>query len=239
MLPGRRQMTAEQRTDPANAVSEHASGSVLLLLGQLQQLLRYISPEFHSCGMTVILIKARQDKEALRAFGSLPAELASARIGLANLRRREALCGDERSSERNLKFEFPVIAIGISRQGREKFQSFPQLRNGFGHARARHRLPRGFVAVRDRLLDATGLRTMVSQQLGLCFGGAAKPFLEHPHNPAVQLLALALEQGAVGCILHERVLEQVSGVRRRTALKWPKASCTRSSPSWATLTNSS
>ena len=57
----------------------------------------------------------------------------------------------------------------------------------------------------------------MTRQPALCFGNFREPLFEHPANASVQFLTLAPQEGAVGSILYECVLEQERGVRRVSA----------------------
>ena len=60
-------------------------------------------------------------------------------------------------------------------------------------------------------------RIVAGQQLRLGLRFAGEPLFQDLGNPGVQLLAAALEQGLVGRILNEGVLEDVAGVGRGAA----------------------
>ena len=58
---------------------------------------------------------------------------------------------------------------------------------------------------------------MVGQKFGLALDEIAKMLLQHPRDPGMQVLPPCAQQGTVGGILHERVLEQVCRFRRHTS----------------------
>jgi hypothetical protein len=64
-----------------------------------------------------------------------------------------------------------------------------------------------------------GFCQMVCEQLGLGFDNTRKPLLEHLREASVQLLASGLEQGLIGGVLDQGVLETVGRVGRAAAAK--------------------
>ena len=60
---------------------------------------------------------------------------------------------------------------------------------------------------------------MMSDDLRAGFDKVRKPLFQCLGDPAMQGLARAAQQGAVGGILDQRVLEQIFGRRRQAALK--------------------
>ena len=62
----------------------------------------------------------------------------------------------------------------------------------------------------NRLLGKSRLRAMVGEQLGLRLGPLAQELRVGPRDPGVQLAAPVPEQGAVGRVLHQCVLERVA-----------------------------
>ena len=69
----------------------------------------------------------------------------------------------------------------------------------------------------DRLLRQTGFRAVVGEQRRLGRDNLRESAFEGGHDMGVELLAAAAQQGAVGGVLHQRMLEGVLGVRRRAA----------------------
>ena len=103
------------------------------------------------------------------------------------------------------------------RQTGQHVQPLAQLGDRFRHRRARQRLLTGLQPISDRLFRQPGRRAVLRQQRGLRQHDLRKAVFEGRGNAGVQPLAPAAQQGAVGRILHQRVLEDVAGFRRRAA----------------------
>ena len=93
----------------------------------------------------------------------------------------------------------------------------------------------GPVPIGDPFLNKTRSCAVVGKKLGLCFAGTWKLLLQHPHDAGVKLLAPGAQQGAIGGVLYQRVLEGVlasGGVPRRN-ISSARTSCSKaSSSSW-------
>src|SRR5262249_39742682 len=97
--------------------------------------------------------------------------------------------------------------------GRNQFQSSPQLRYSFCHCRAGDCLLSRFQRIANRFVSETSFRAMLCHELRLCHDDLMELAFERLGNPRVKLLASSSEQGAVGDVLHQCVLEGVHGVR--------------------------
>ena len=64
----------------------------------------------------------------------------------------------------------------------------------------------------DAAFGSAGAGQMMGEQFGLALDEIGEILFEHRGNASVQLLAPGPQQGAVGGVLHQRVLEQVGGV---------------------------
>ena len=62
-----------------------------------------------------------------------------------------------------------------------------------------------------------GRRQMVGEVFGLALDKIRELMLQHRRDAGVQLLASGAQQGAVGGVLHQRVLEQLGGIRCHAA----------------------
>ena len=154
-----------------------------------------------------MLEQPRQRGQELRKLALFRAQLPRSGVGLLHLGRCPALGGDERRAQGNLKIELLLIPIGSSRHAGQDTEGLRQLRGGFDHGRARHRLPPGLVPEIDRLLDQTRVCAVVSENFGLGFGSLREALLQRVGNPGVEVLAAGLEERAVGGVLDQRVLE--------------------------------
>src|SRR5262249_4684223 len=62
-------------------------------------------------------------------------------------------------------------------------------------------------------------RQVVSKQFGLALNEIGEMLLQHARDTSMQLLAPRAQQGAIGHILHKRMLEKVRGVWRIASAK--------------------
>ena len=69
----------------------------------------------------------------------------------------------------------------------------------------------------DRALGIAGGGQMMGQEFGLALDEIGEMLLQHCRDSGVQFLPPGAQQGAVGGVLHQRVLEEVGGLRRDTA----------------------
>src|SRR6516165_10369163 len=91
------------------------------------------------------------------------------------------------------------------------------MHNGFRIGRAFDRATSSFLQMLDGCLGDPRLYEVMSEQLGLRFNRLGEPRHESIGNPIVELLALASDHRGIGCILNQRMLEDVSRIRRFTA----------------------
>jgi len=68
-------------------------------------------------------------------------------------------------------------------------------------------------------LDIRCRSEMMGEQLGLSLDEISEMLLQYSRDARVQLLAPPAQQGAVGRVLHQRVLEEIGGLWRHTAAK--------------------
>ena len=75
--------------------------------------------------------------------------------------------------------------------------------------RSRRGMLAGLQPLIDRALGIAGSSQMMGQQFGLALDEIGEMLLQHRRDPGVQFLPPCAQQGAVGGVLHQRVLEQV------------------------------
>src|SRR5438105_2214898 len=73
--------------------------------------------------------------------------------------------------------------------------------------------------IADRGFRKTSLGKMIGQRLRLGGHAIRKPLFERSRNLTMQLLTTAPHQTSISSVLHERVLELISGIRWHTALE--------------------
>ena len=89
-----------------------------------------------------------------------------------------------------------------------------EVSDGFSICRPLDRALSSYAKVLDRLLAKPGLLQVVRHQLWLCLNGLGELLFESVGDSAVELLAFTPRQARISGILHERVLENVRGIRR-------------------------
>ena len=93
------------------------------------------------------------------------------------------------------------------RQIGDQLQSSPQLRFRLDHCRASRGLLTGLAPVDNRLFYGSGLGVVMRQQAGLLICNFGEAFFQHRSDAGVKLTPPAAEEGLVGGILKEGVLE--------------------------------
>jgi len=87
--------------------------------------------------------------------------------------------------------------------------------NRFRIRRTLNRSLAGAAPVSDSLGGKTRLGEVMGRDLRLRLGDLGEALLQHAADTGMQLLAPAAQQGGVGCILHQSMLEDVADLRRR------------------------
>jgi hypothetical protein len=87
------------------------------------------------------------------------------------------------------------------RQALQHVQTHPELGHRLCHGRAADRLLARLVPIVDRLLDQTGVRAVVGEELGLGVDGVRELLLERLSDAGVELVAAGFEEGTVGRVL--------------------------------------
>ena len=71
---------------------------------------------------------------------------------------------------------------------------------------------------------------MMGQEFGLALDEIGEMLLQHRRDPSMQFLPPGAQQGAVGGVLHQRVLEEIGGGGTTPRQNNSPASASRSSP---------
>ena len=87
----------------------------------------------------------------------------------------------------------------------------------FEMGQARRGMAAGFQPLIDRALGIAGGGQMMGQQFGLALDEIGEMLFQRRSDPGMQFLPPPAQQSAVGGVLHQRVLEQVGGVRSGAA----------------------
>ena len=69
----------------------------------------------------------------------------------------------------------------------------------------------------DRAFGVAGSRQVMGEQFWLALDKIGEMFLQRRRGARVQFLPSPAQQGRVGSVLHQRVLEQIGGVRSGAA----------------------
>jgi len=89
----------------------------------------------------------------------------------------------------------------------------------FKMRQARRGILAGLQPFVDCTLGIAGRGQMMREQFGLALDTIGEILLKHRRNTGVQLLPLSAQQRAIGGVLHQRMLEEVGGMRRGAAAK--------------------
>ena len=117
------------------------------------------------------------------------------------------------ADERDLEFDLLATQRGRSGQGRDLVECARELLRGLDQRRARQR-PLSRLAPKARgLLDQASLGAMTRQQFGLVLGNVRELTFQGFGDASVKCASGLAQQRAVGRVLHQRVLEQVAGMR--------------------------
>jgi hypothetical protein len=145
-------------------------------------------------------------------------ELPCPGVHLGPLRRAPSPVREEqRLAERDLQIELDFAApVGVGQVGNQR-QPAAEQRDGFRNRRARQGLPPGGEPIRDHLLGERGFGAVVGEQRRLGRNDLREPTFEGGGDIGMELLPAAAQQGAVGRVLHQRVLKGVFGVGRGAA----------------------
>ena len=117
------------------------------------------------------------------------------------------------------QIDFLLPAFDRLGQIGEQAQCPFQLRGRLDHGRPVQREAPGFRPIRRRLVGNARLDVVMRQRSRRSRHDVGKAVFEHAGDLGMQELAPAAQQAVVGRVLHERVLEPVSGVGRRAALE--------------------
>ena len=98
-----------------------------------------------------------------------------------------------------------------------RVQALLQLSDRFRHCGPSSRLLAGHEPIADRFLGEASLGRVLSQERRLGGNDLGELVFQRRRNAAVQLLATAAQQRAVGGVLYQRVLESVFSVGRTPA----------------------
>jgi hypothetical protein len=92
-----------------------------------------------------------------------------------------------------------------------------EMGNRFEVSQSRRGMPPRLHPLIDSAFGGAGRRQVMSEQLRLALDEIGEMLFQHGANARVQFLAPPAQQGRVGSVLHQRVFEQVGGVRSNAA----------------------
>src|SRR5262245_66517433 len=113
-----------------------------------------------------------------------------------------ALRRDQGNSNRHLQGKLLFGAGPTIRLGLKRIERFREMDNRFDVRRSTDRDLACLTPVFDRLSVQTCMREMMSKDLGLARDRLGETFLEYGGNSGMQLVAAALEQALISCLLH-------------------------------------
>jgi hypothetical protein len=131
---------------------------------------------------------------------------------------------DEWSYERDLKLDPFTSQAGCAGQGCDLVKGALKLRDSLHQRRALEGALSGLTPRGNCLLYQSRFRVVTRQQLWLGLGNLGEMTFDGFRNAGVQLPSRLSQRGAVGGVLHQGVLEQVTGMGWY-ALSEQQASC--------------
>ena len=130
-----------------------------------------------------------------------------------------AFGGNLWNAKGKLEVDLVVVAGRSLGKCREKIEAFGEVGDGFCVGRAIIGAQARLVPVRYGIIDQSALGCMMGKHLRLRLRSVGKAFAEDRGDPAVELLAPALQQRRVGGIPHQCMLEGVDCIRGRVPAK--------------------
>ena len=192
-----------------------------LLLGERQELRRKLAHHVAIERHNVRDPEAVEDREQQqRVFGRLSERFSlfdqqtcplHSRLGF---RRGIAFDVDERGYERDLKLDLLATQRGRAGQDRDLVERARELRHGFNQRRALQRPLSRFAPKARGLLDQPGFGAVTRQNLRLVLGDVSEVAFERFGDASVQRTSRLAQKGAVGRILDQRVLKEITRMRR-------------------------
>jgi hypothetical protein len=158
-----------------------------------------------------------EDRKEPRRVAEALAQVTGPCVGLSHLWGGPALRSHQGDAEGDLQFQIPSPSRGIVGESSHQLQPFDQLRDCLCGGRARDLCLSRPQPIVDRRFGQPRLHVVVGQKFGLRLDGLRKMLLDRGGDPGVQALSLRAHQGRIGGVLHERMLEAVSRLRRRPA----------------------
>ena len=145
------------------------------------------------------------------------AQSSRTRIRSLNLGMPKASVGDKGPAEKKLERHLMGVSSRTFGLSREQYNRFAKLRDCLAVRRARLRLLAGALVVRNRFVGLPSQFCVPRHHLRLGRRAIGELREQHFEDAAVELAACALEQRLVGCLLYQRMLEGVTGLRRFAA----------------------
>ena len=190
--------------------------------------------------------QSKQHREELRGLSHLLTQFPRPGVGLFRFRSTPALDGPQRRAEGGLHVQLLPGPVGGVRQGREHLEPLGQMPDRFQIGGALDGALAGLLPIRNRLGHRAGLRIVMGQQLGLGLAELGKARLQHLGNTLMVLLPRTLQQGLIGRVLDQGVLEEVRRLWRQppliqklAATNWCSPRCTVPSSHGETACSSS
>jgi len=203
---------------PQIGVRRHEERGIVLALGEAKALFIQLSGGLELPPVTIKRMQSPQNEEEPCGVPHLATQLAGAGVYVPCFRSRHALGVHQRPTQLDLHIQLALSTFGDVRQ-------HPQHIEPCGAVRDRFHIGKPGIAARARplpvshcLLGKTRLGVVVCQQFGLCLRQAGKLLGHHLRHALVDLLPCAPEQGLVGGLLDEGMLERVHSLWRHAPL---------------------
>jgi hypothetical protein len=200
-------------------VTQNKPAGLVALAAQMQQIFGQALRRIELAAEPEIATLPPGDVQELRGGTELFPQLAGAGESFGRFTGGVAFDDHQAGPQLTAKFELLQLTPGRGRQQRQLIQSLLELRRCFRHRRAGGGPPTGADPPVDGFFSEAGLGVVPREELGMSVRDLRVIGLERLGDLRVQLLAGAAQQAAMRSVLHQRVLEAVDRLGRRTALE--------------------
>ena len=214
---GRAMLAQMEQVESQRMMGVSLAHEVIAPFDQLEQ----FSAELARVGqMTAYVIDVAQAAQRARAIALVPlpaGELLGSGVSRLDLGCTEALGCDQRRSQSHLDLELLALARLARRRVLEDGERSRQMTDRFLVGRA---LPRRSAGEQPPIYGPVvnpGLREMTGQEFGLALNDSGELRFERSGDTRMKLHSPAFEEGRVGDVLDQRVLEGVGRVGRLAA----------------------
>jgi len=211
-----RRLAGIQASRPGAVTRLQAQSLICLSRGQLQQPVRQPPAVADHAGTLRPLPKAVNRHEQLARVAARFGELLGAGIGWGH-GGTIPFGREQREAAGQVQFDLFSIPRRPFRQRRQRRETAVEMADRFEMRQTRGGILAGLQPLIDRTLGIAGGGQMMRQEFRLALDEIGEMLFQHGRDPGVQFLPPCAQQGAIGGVLHKRMLEEVGGLRGNTA----------------------